>query len=168
MSDLSIDYSKIEVKENIPLTNDDIMIFEKKQKKGRRTKPLIIIISSLLILCITYYALEEKSTRFKGDILIAGFVLCGIGYLRYLLLRSLDKANLQKDIKKGKTKLISILINKYTTRYGFYFTFAGKNKDEKINMNVNYQEYNAYQIGQKLIVTYLPHSKEPIYIVHAE
>lgn len=93
-----------------------------------------------------------------------GFLFFCFCYFFAWLADRYSKYNWKKDKLNGKNKLTSVVIKRDKTEHAEYLTFSGPFKNEKIRIEVKPEDYDRYQIGSKVIVTYLKFSKQALEI----
>jgi hypothetical protein len=167
MTEILIDYSQIQLQENISLSDAEIKKIEEGQKKLAKLIPTILAFCTLFTMAIPIFCIESFSKfKYYDYILFAagGLALFGFAYLISFLVTGYDRRNWKKDKIHGKNKLTSIIINRDKTEYGEYLTFAGKSKNDKIRLEVDPEVYARYQKGTKVVVIYLKYSKTAIFI----
>jgi hypothetical protein len=167
MKGFSIDYLQVKLQENIPLSNEEIKHIDKQRRDFFKNTSGILITCTLLIMAIAYYFLQNELTNFQYYhyflFAFAGFALFSLFYLIVWLTFINFRNNWEKDITNGKNKLSSVIIGLHKTEYDEYIiTFAGRHKGEKIKIPVKKSDYYNYQIGTKVVVTYLKYSKESL------
>ncbi|MEZ2443494.1 hypothetical protein AB6805_17340 [Chitinophaga sp. RCC_12] len=168
MTHFRIDYSQVELQENIPLNEEEIKHIDKQQSEFFNDAPTILMTSTLFIMAIAYYFIQhEINLQYYHYILFvfAGLALFGILYLFVWLTFRSFKNNWKKDILNGKNKLSSVIISRHKTENDEYImTFAGRHKSEKFRFPVKKADYYQYPIETKVLVSYLKYSKEVLEI----
>jgi hypothetical protein len=166
MNNVLIDYSQIELQENIPLSDEEIKNFEKERKKLAKLIPIILGVATLFVVIFGAFIKGFSTFKFYEYMLLAGggFALFVFAYLISFLVTGYDNRNWKKDKIHGKNRLTSIVINRDKTEYGEYLSFAGKSKKEIIRLEVELKIYSHYQIGTKVKVEYLKHGKKVLSI----
>lgn len=169
MADDLIDYSQIQLQENIPLSDEEIKNLETEQRKTIRIIPVVLGISTFAVMAIGVFCIEDFFSKFKYYEYIlfvcGGLALFGFAYLISLLVTGYDRRNWKKDKAYGKNRLSSIVIGSDTTEYGEYLTFSGPSKNDKIRILVKPDDYSRYPMGTKVVVTYLKFSKTALSII---
>jgi hypothetical protein len=165
MTNFPVDYLRVELQENIPLSDEELQYLDKKQRAFFKDTPGILAACTLLILAIAYYFVQNEIAKFQYYhyilFVFAGFALFGFFYLIIWLTYKYFKKRWKKDIAHGKSKLWSVIIDRHKTENDEYIiTFAGRNKNEKIRIPVKKVDYYNYPIGTKVCVTYLKYSNE--------
>jgi len=163
MTEVLINYSQIQLQENVPLSDTEIKKIEEDQKKPAKLLPTILAFCTLFTMAIPIFSIESFSKfKYYDYILFAagGLALFGFAYLISFLVTGYDRRNWKKDKIHGKNRLTSIIINRDKTDYGEYLTLAGKSKNDKVRLEVEPGVYSRYQTGTKVEVTYLKYSKK--------
>ncbi|MDQ0641509.1 hypothetical protein QF042_005074 [Pedobacter sp. W3I1] len=165
MADFTIDYLQVKLEEKIPLSEQDIKHIGEQKRDFFKDTPGILLACTLLIMAVAYYFLHGEWTNLRYYhyivFVLAGLALFSLLYLTIWLVFRNFRNNWERDIKNGKNKLSSVIISYHKTEHGEYIvTFAGRHKGEKIRMPVKKTDYYNYQIGTKVLVTYLKYSKE--------
>ena len=110
---------------------------------------------------------DFRTLRYYDYLLLVGAALALYFFFYCIgwLLMKYDIHNWEKDVRFGKCRLTTVIINRDKTEYGEYLTFAGPVKKDKIRIQVQEADYKQYEIGINTIVTYLKYSKEALRIV---
>ncbi|MGG5208733.1 hypothetical protein ACQWU4_07275 [Chryseobacterium sp. MIQD13] len=166
MADILIDYSQIQLQENIPLSEEEIKNFEEERKKLAKLIPTVLGISTFIVIVFCGFIKGFSTFKFYEYMLFAaaGFALFLFTYLISFLVTGYDSHNWKKDKIHGKNRLISIIINRDKTEYGEYLSFAGKSKNDIIRLEVELEIYSRYQIGTRVEIEYLKHGKKVLSI----
>ncbi|EJL67997.1 hypothetical protein [Chryseobacterium populi] len=164
MADTSIDYSQIQLKENIPLSEEELNRIAIQKRDFFKDTPGILLAAIIVIALIASFVLKDEFTNFKFYHYITGISILLVFYsFCYCIIWGIYKystKNWEKDIKDGKNKLTSIITYRHKTENDEYIiTFAGRHKHEKIKLPVEKAYYDRYPKGTKVIVTYLKYSK---------
>lgn len=164
MGKVSIDYSQIQLEENIPLTDSELNNINVQRKGFFKDAPGILLAVMILIILIACYLLKDEFINFKYYHYILFFCVASALYAFFYLIMYLVYMyfvqNWEKDIRNGKNSLKSIITSQHTTENDEYiFTFSGRNKDEKIKLPVSKDDYLRYKTGMQVAVVYLKHSK---------
>ena len=170
MEDHKIDNLKVQLQENIPLTEEEVKQIETEQKTGMRVFVITLTISVLFLGIFAALCVDKEvllALKYYDYIVFAGIglLLFGFCYSIGFLADKYSRHNWKKDKLKGKNKLTTIIINRDKTEHAEYLTFAGPLKNQKIRIEVKEQEYIRYKIGAKVTVTYLEFSKKALEIV---
>ncbi len=157
------------LQEGIAFTDKEVAYLKAQQTQAAKAVPLILGICTLAVMTFMAYCIMDSFSRLSySDFILfalAGMALYGFCYLVFWLLRKYDNANLERDIKQGKSILTSIVIGRDKTEYGTYLTFAGPDNNNRIRITVTPSAYNNHQVGTKVMVTYLKFSKRALEIV---
>ncbi|MEY8758815.1 hypothetical protein [Chryseobacterium tongliaoense] len=164
MADISIDYSQIQLQENIPLSEEEINRIAIQKRDFFKDTPGILLAGIIIIALIAAFVLKDEFINFKPYHYVAGIcILMTFYFFCYFgiwLIYKYSVKNWEKDIKDGKNQLTSIVTYRHTTENDEYIiTFAGRHKHEKIKLPVEKIYYNHYKIGTRVTVTYLKYSK---------
>jgi hypothetical protein len=168
MASITIDYSKISLQENIPFSQAEIELLEKRlvdENKLPRYLGLIV----LPVLAFLFWIVKDdlgvlaNKDYLAGALitLIAYFFVYGIGKLLVIY----DRKRIQKDMQSGKCKLRSILIQKEKNKYGTFLWFAGTSEKQKIRVAASLEDYNRLAVATNVFLYFLKHRKEAISIV---
>jgi len=164
-----MDNSEIQLQENIPLSDIDLKYIETQQKAFAKTLPTVFAICTLFTMGFISLCVKDNFINFNYyDYILfvgAGFAMFGFCYFIGWSLNRYDNYNWKKDKTYGKNKLTSVIISRDKTEYGEYLTFAGRLKKDKIRLKVKQGDYDHYQIGTKVLVTYLKFSKEALELI---
>ena len=127
----------------------------------------------MIIMLLAAYFLQNEFKNFKyyHYILLIGIAV--IFYLFFYLIQwfiyQYFKGKWKKDIENGKNRLKSIVISKHKTEGNEYIiTFTGCHKGDNIRLPVEKTDYFQYEIGARVMVTYLKYSKEVLTLDHFE
>ena len=169
MENHQIENSHVQLRENIPLTDAEIQQLDKGQKAVMGVVVTTIVIGMFFIGIIAVFSVEKETLdNLKYDDYIAffciGLLFFSFCYVIAWLANRYNQHNWKKDKINGKNKLTSVVINRDQTEHAEYLTFAGPQKNGKIRIEVKQEDYNRFQIGSKVMVTYLKFSKKALEI----
>lgn len=170
MTDHQIDYSKIRLQENIPLTGEEIKQMDAAQKGFMKIVLITMIVALFFIGIIAALSVKKETlNNLKYDdyvgFAVAGLLIFAFCYFIAWLADQYNKHNWKKDKLNGKYKLTSVVINRDKTEHAEYLTFAGPLKNQKIRIEVTPEDYSRYKVGSKIMVTYLKFSKKALEII---
>ncbi len=163
MTEFIVEHQQVLLRENIPLDGTELAAAEQELVMLKKLPPLIALIVLPVAAFICWLIRDKFSTFYYYDfILLAGATVVSYGFVYLIgwLMCKYDTVNIRKDIACGKSKLTSVLINRDKTEHGEYLTFAGEEEGSKIRLLVTEEEYTAYAVEMKVIITYLKHSKK--------
>ena len=158
----------IQLQENIPLSDQDLQHIKTQQRVFTKTVPIVLAGCTLFTMLLASLFIKDKFATFKYyDYILficGGFALYAFCYLISLMVSVYDNRNWKKDKLNGKNKLKSVIIHRDKTEYAEYLTFAGPHANDKIRIRVTQEDFNRYETGAKILVTYLKYSKEALEI----
>lgn len=157
-----IDASKIDLKENIPLTYQEKEECMHQVKSLRKVAPFVsaFAVGSIIImrLWVDDWRLSKYETSdnilFFSAMLVSFFILVGISYLYSIFWKN----QFLKDFKKGKQILTSYIIDKDSTENETMLTFALPN-NKKIRLSASIKDYSSFKKGDFVQVSFLTHDK---------
>ena len=169
MEDNPAHSSQIELQENIPLTENEIQEAEKGLNVGMKIATITIAVTTVFlgviaVLCTTKENLSKLKYYDYISFALVGLLMFCFCYLIALLADRYNKHNWKKDKLNGKNRLISVVIDRDKTEHAEYLTFSGPLENEKVRIEVKQEYYNRFQIGSKVMVTYLKFSKKALEI----
>jgi hypothetical protein len=167
MAGVTIDYSQILLQENIPFSKEELADFEKSMDINKKIPRYVSLLVLPLMAFIVWLIKDNLSKLKMVDFLLLAFAtLLGYFFMYGIakLLLMFDDNRLKKDLRIGKSKLQTFIINKDKTEYGEYITFAGRNEKEKIRLEVSQQDYKRLQTGTKVLVAFLKYRQQSITI----
>jgi hypothetical protein len=157
-------YNEFKVIENKPLTDTEVLQLEKDQKLNSKTLMLFAFVSVLCVTLLIVIALIKNQISLnESDYSFLFYVVLTLAlcvFVVFGLIVGLDKRNLGKDKLNGKITVETVMVYGTRSRYGQYLLFAGKNKKDTIRLEVTNDVFKKYQIGTKVIITYLHFSKK--------
>ncbi|WP_223608717.1 hypothetical protein [Chryseobacterium sp. OSA05B] len=167
MAETSIDYSQIELHENIPLTEGEQNTIAIQKQDFFKHVPCILLSVLLLMVLIACYLLKDEFHHFKYYHYLLFFGIALVLYAFFYgimhLVHARSVKNWEKDIQHGKNILTSIIISRHETENDEYIiTFSGRNRKEKIRLPVSKADYLNYHVGTKVVMIYLKYSKTVI------
>lgn len=173
MRKVLIDYSQIYLQENIPLNEEEVNIIVINKRDFFKNFSGVVIAVIMLMMLIAAYFLQNEFKNFKYYHYILFIAVAIALYLIFLIIHRLIyqyfKGRWKKDIENGKNKLRSVIISKHKTESDEYIiTFAGCHKGEKIRLPVEKKDYDEYDMGTKVTVSYLKYSKKILSLAHNE
>ncbi|WP_347219517.1 hypothetical protein [Chryseobacterium sp.] len=160
----SVDYSKVHLQERIPLTNEEINNLASQKRDFFKDVPGILLAVILIISTLIIFFLRKELGHLKFYYYILGIVFLIIFYYSCYwaigLVYKNSVKNWTRDIENGKNKLTTVILHRHKTEDDEYiFTFAGRDKREKIRLAIEKDNYSRYKSGDKVIVVYLKYSK---------
>jgi len=160
-----IDYSQIFLQENIPLNEEEINKIADHKKDFFKDFSGAVIAVIIIVMLMAAFFLQNEFKNFKYYHYILFFGGAVALYLFFALIHWLlyqyFKGRWKKDLENGKNRLSSMVISRHKTENDEYMmTFAGRHKGEKIMLPVEKTVYYQYELGTKVMVTYLKYSKE--------
>ena len=169
MEDHQIDKLQIQLQQNIPLREEEIMEMERGHKVMMRIIAVTIAVSMVLMGLIAVFAVKKETLEGLGYEDYFAFVCGGVSffcfcYLIAWLCVQYSRYNWRKDKLKGKNRLTSVVVDRDKTEHAEYLTFLGPADNERIRIEVDLEDYNRYKIGSRVIVTYLKFSKKVLEI----
>lgn len=169
MEDLQIDKLQIQLQQNIPFRQEEIMEVDRAHKVMIKMIAVIIAVSMVLMGVIAVFSvkketLEELDYEDYFAFLCVGLSFFCFCYLIAWLCVQYSRYNWRKDKLNGKNRLTSMVVHRDKTEHAEYLTFLGPADNEKIRIEVDLEDYNRYKIGSKVIVTYLKFSKKALEI----
>lgn len=173
MTKVLIDYSQIYLRENIPLSEEEVNTIATHKRDFFKDFSGVVIAVIMITTLITAFFLKNEFKNFKYYHYILFIAAAVALYLFFLIIHWLIyqyvKGRWKKDIENGKNRLKSIIISKHKTEGDEYIiTFAGCRQGEKIRLPVEEKDYYQYETGTKVTVTYLKYSKEVLSLDYAE
>ncbi|MEJ5105335.1 hypothetical protein [Chryseobacterium sp. MYb328] len=173
MTKVLIDYSQIHLQENIPLNEEELHRIAIHKRDFFKDFSGVVLAVIILVMLTGAYFLQNEFKNFKYYHYLLFFGVAVALYLFFLLMHWLlyqyFKGRWKKDIQNGKNRLESIIISKHKTEGDEYIiTFAGCHKGKKIMLSVEKTDYDQYEIGTKVMVTYFKYSKEVLSLGHSE
>ena len=169
MEDLQIDKLQIQLQQNIPLGEEEIMEMDRGHKVMTKMIAVIIAVSVVLMGLIAVFTVKKETLEALGYEDYFAFLCVGLSffcfcYLIAWLCVQYSRYNWKKDKLNGKNRLTSMVVDRDKTEHAEYLTFVGPADNEKIRIEVDLEDYNRYKIGSKVIVTYLKFSKKALEI----
>lgn len=162
-----IDASKIDLKENIPLTYQEKEECMHQVKSLRKVAPFVSAFAVGTIIIMRLWASDWRISNYETSdnilffsaMLLSFFALIGIFYLYSIFWKN----KFLKDFKIGKQILISYIIDKDSTENETMLTFALPNNN-KIRLSASIKDYSHFKKGDFVQVSFLTHDKSIIKI----